>query len=83
MDERWDKSYITMILDNERFTLKLVHYIGHGAHREWYRVYPQGFDIRKEASKQPFGYGKTLQQAMTNFCESLRLWKNENASHYR
>ena len=72
--ETWDYSYVTLMRNDERFTLKVLHYQSHNEYKkEWYRIYPQGFDINKMASEQPFGFGQTLEQAFKRYFATLEL----------
>lgn len=73
-NETWDYSYVTIVRGEERHTLKVLHYRSYGEHaREWYRIYPQGFDFNKMASEQPFGFGTTLEGAFKRLFATLEM----------
>ena len=71
-NEKWDYSYLTLQCGDQRYTLKVVHYQSFGEFaREWYRIYPQDFDMKKMASEQVFGFGKTLEEAFRRYVATL------------
>ncbi len=72
INEHWDWAYLTLDLNGKKFTVKILHYYDLGeSKREWYRIMTQDFDPTKEACKQIFGYGFTLNQAIHRFGESI------------
>ncbi len=74
ISETWDYSYVTIHHKDERFTLKVLHYQSHNEYkREWYRIYPQGFDFNRMAAEQPFGFGTTLEQAFKRYFATLEM----------
>lgn len=73
IDERWDYSYLNMEINGKPYTVKVLHYYDLGeSKREWYRIMTQDFDHTKEACKQIFGYGFTLNAAIYKFGESVK-----------
>lgn len=75
MREKWDWSYVTLQQNDQRFTLKIVHYQSFDKYgdivRAWWRLYPENFDLTKTASEQPFGFGKTFEECVKRYTATL------------
>jgi hypothetical protein len=71
--ESWNWSYVILERNEQKYTLKCLHYQSHENNREFYRIYPQDFDHKKMASEQPFGFGYSWEQAFKRFFATLEM----------
>lgn len=70
--EKWTDSYVTMIVGEQKITLKVVHYECSGSIiRSWYRIYDHGVSCNPQENilNKRVGYGFTFELALEKLIE--------------